>query len=707
MSRAAKVGRGLGALVLLAGLAAGLPWALWHFVGWPLPHVLPSWSALESALTSHGIPDMDLLKALACVVWVAWALLAASLGAELPATLRGRTPRHGVSPFQPLVSYLLTAVVVASLALSPRATGLSTRLVGAGTGLLAPRPPVAVALVRVGSPFLAKPAADRPTIVGTVEKVPLRTYVVVRHDTLWGIAERELGDPLRWSEIYQLNHGRAEPGGATLDDPNWIYPGWTLLLPSLPATAHPHHVPSPGTTAAPVAPVTTATSTTATTATVPPATRAPTTAVTPPATAVTTSPTTTATTVPAPVPQPAQPPVSVPLYHGHRPHVLAPAVVGLPSGSEVAGSFASGVLAAVAIGRLRRRHAYRYGPPEPGRDLSLPPVGPAIGHLAGPSSDGGDDDGAGWDVPITPLDDVDRRRRPGYLEVGARQGTTVAVEVTDLSGLAVCGPAAEDVVRAIAAALLVRAGPGGAEVLLTADVAERLFAGLGPDHAVRRAPSADELARAVQAATIARARRFDAAEVTDAASFREANPEDPLPVVLAVLEAVTGAATGLWRALSASAARFGIAVLMLGDSPAAVGRLVTDEGRNVTKLDVEPPGEQLAGARLFGLNRDEAVELLGPVIDIRRDQSTDSDGPSGAHQLGGRGRDPGSPRSGSHHWPTVARDDHGRRYQGPSTGGQGPRALPRRRLGRTGEHGFAGPGQGVAGLVPGAARGGY
>ena len=210
----------------------------------------------------------------------------------------------------------------------------------------------------------------------------------------------------------------------------------------------------------------------------------------------------------------------------------------------------------------------------------------------------------------------------------ARQGTTVAVEVTDLSGLAVCGPAAEDVVRAIAAALLVRAGPGGAEVLLTADVAERLFAGLGPDHAVRLAPSADELARAVQAATIARARRFDAAEVTDAASFREANPEDPLPVVLVVLKAVTGAATGLWRALSASAARFGIAVLMLGDSPAAVGRLVTDEGRYVTELDVEPLGEQLAGAFLFGLSRDEAVELLGPVIDVRRDLSTDSDGPS-------------------------------------------------------------------------------
>jgi DNA-binding SARP family transcriptional activator len=58
-----------------------------------------------------------------------------------------------------------------------------------------------------------------------------RTYVVQRGDTLWGIAERQLGDPLDWSEIYQLNEGRAQPDGRALTDPHWIYPGWTLVLP--------------------------------------------------------------------------------------------------------------------------------------------------------------------------------------------------------------------------------------------------------------------------------------------------------------------------------------------------------------------------------------------------------------------------------------------------------------------------------------------
>ena len=80
----------------------------------------------------------------------------------------------------------------------------------------------------------APPAATAPA---TVETPPpptggTTTYVVQRGDTLWGIAQQQLGDPLRWSEIYQLNQGRPQPGGVTLTDPHWIDPGWTLVLPA-------------------------------------------------------------------------------------------------------------------------------------------------------------------------------------------------------------------------------------------------------------------------------------------------------------------------------------------------------------------------------------------------------------------------------------------------------------------------------------------
>jgi hypothetical protein len=58
-----------------------------------------------------------------------------------------------------------------------------------------------------------------------------RQYTVASGDTLWDIAERELGDPYRWPEIYRLNRGRAQKAGGELVDPDLIHPDWVLELP--------------------------------------------------------------------------------------------------------------------------------------------------------------------------------------------------------------------------------------------------------------------------------------------------------------------------------------------------------------------------------------------------------------------------------------------------------------------------------------------
>lgn len=62
-----------------------------------------------------------------------------------------------------------------------------------------------------------------------------RVYHVQRGDTLWDLAERFLGAGVRWRELRDLNIGRPQHDGETLQPGEDVYPGWTLILPD---TAH-------------------------------------------------------------------------------------------------------------------------------------------------------------------------------------------------------------------------------------------------------------------------------------------------------------------------------------------------------------------------------------------------------------------------------------------------------------------------------------
>jgi len=102
----------------------GIPYALWHFIGWPLPHHFPSWTGFVHDLGQRGIPDRTLVDALAVAVWLTWAILLTSVVAEIPAAIGGRTARRlpFAGAFQPLTGRLIATLFVAVLALSPRPT---------------------------------------------------------------------------------------------------------------------------------------------------------------------------------------------------------------------------------------------------------------------------------------------------------------------------------------------------------------------------------------------------------------------------------------------------------------------------------------------------------------------------------------------------------------------------------------------------------
>lgn len=73
----------------------------------------------------------------------------------------------------------------------------------------------------------------------------MREYVVIAGDTLSHIAQRELGDALKWKVVYKANEARikaeqrkrgARVGSWRANKPmtppwDWIFPGQTLIIP--------------------------------------------------------------------------------------------------------------------------------------------------------------------------------------------------------------------------------------------------------------------------------------------------------------------------------------------------------------------------------------------------------------------------------------------------------------------------------------------
>ncbi len=99
-------------------------------------------------------------------------------------------------------------------------------------GLVRTSPSVAAPVTSHGGPAAGTPATSTDPVDTSGDEY--RTYTVQPGDLLWLIAQRELGDASLAEAIFVANRGRPQNCCGVFTNPNLIYPGWVLRLPTTP-----------------------------------------------------------------------------------------------------------------------------------------------------------------------------------------------------------------------------------------------------------------------------------------------------------------------------------------------------------------------------------------------------------------------------------------------------------------------------------------
>jgi len=214
---------GIASLITLAVLLVGIPAVLILVAGNPIP----SWDTLQSAVTRPDYGGAFLLgNVLPIVAWIAWATFAVSVLTAIPATIRGITPPRipGLGFQQKTATALLGAVLIMFSGFSGATAATAANAETLPTSSYAATQDSAASTVSVDD-------SANTTTNPSAESLP--QYQVKAGDTLWTIAQDQLGDGKRYTEIAQLNYGQTqEDGGALTPENHWVAPGWILELPA-------------------------------------------------------------------------------------------------------------------------------------------------------------------------------------------------------------------------------------------------------------------------------------------------------------------------------------------------------------------------------------------------------------------------------------------------------------------------------------------
>jgi DNA-binding SARP family transcriptional activator len=565
--------RGLAALLVAAGIVLGLPAFLWTTVGWPLPHSIPTAATLRNALFHGSISDQVILNGLALLTWVAWAQFLACLIAEVHAAFQGRLP-HRV----PLAAWgaqaLAARLVAASLLLAPLTT--LSRPTIAATPVVAKTTVTRVFDSNIPEPHGAPTAGTQEPTDGHMTK-----HVVQPRETLWDIAERHLGDGRLWPKIFDSNRDRPQPDGRRLSNPNRIHPGWTLVLPDnlqLGVNGSADHPAEP---------------------TPPPESPDP----QPPAASSTSEP----------------PPSTKSDHRAETPHGQH---VRLPSGALVGITFATALSAALALAWLHRRRAYRPSPPRPGMRETDPLATPAVRRICHvvrqPDDEDANEPGTAAPIPITRARKprTERPPTPSHLRtiaLGTRDGAEIPLDLAAAGILGFAGAGAHAAVRALIASALATGHGDAAQILLVGDdLAAELLPDASPPQGLSVAANLDVALASLEVELVHRTRLLDRDEAPDIASFAEAHPAEPLPLLLLVSRTSPPALQQRLGTVAALGRRLGIGAVLLDPSPDGPTIEVAGDG-HVDAIDPPTALPELAGAWLFTLPVDEVRQVLAVI----------------------------------------------------------------------------------------------
>jgi DNA-binding SARP family transcriptional activator len=574
----------------LLGLLVGTPLALASLVGSPM---VPDFRG--SDLSGSYVPVETVLRLLGLLSWAIWAYLAFAVllhGAATVASSRGaRGQRVLLAASSILTPKVVRSLVEFAIGSALVATSLSVHV---SSALPAVRPPV---FVEAGPPRSTAHVFNHGGLTEPAREV----YRVRPGDSLWRIAERELGSGFRWREIYLLNEGKQFADGRSLTDPHLICPDWLLDVPKErrdPADTGEHERHSDEEHEA---------------SNSPPPTRSP-------------RPT---RTFESPTEQlEAEPSADEETDESGTSAPAAPAFQ-IPSGLLVAASFASGLLTAHLLGRLHRRRTRRLSgvasvessdTPELIQDLRRAGASEMAGqfdvavdavieawrahaghwpHPVGaieagrhvsvilrqsdpalPGSTGGTISPRVRFVQAGPsvLAQVDgpfpAQLRPprSPLERGflvplgrAPDGSVVHVSATGLGRISLAGPPTTGLVRQLVVAAATQGGPDDLRLVLLGPSEElKELCRLPQASTCERWEEASDALREVELELIRRARLFLREGVEDIRGHLAKHSDEQLPALLVVCEEPPAVLRGQMEALAQQSPTLGAAVVALG-----------------------------------------------------------------------------------------------------------------------------------------------